>query len=130
MEKFGSVLAQGNQALLLLVLTLIGPVVRHLQIDPLGQEADGVRIAQAFDLHDKIDHTAALVAAEAVVHLLVRRDGKGRCFFPVEGTEAEIVCAAPLELDILADDLLDWIPGNQLIQKCLWKRHANTSFST
>ena len=36
------------------------------------------------DLHDKIDHAAALTAAETMVNLLVRRDWKRRRLFIVK----------------------------------------------
>ncbi len=123
-EKPCCVLAERPETFLLAIAALVFAVVRNLQIDALGQEANGVGIAQAFDLHDEVDDAAALVTAEAVVHLFIRRDGKGRRFLPVEGAEAEVIRAAALQLDVLADHVLNRIAGDQLVQKRLWKGHG------
>ena len=122
-EESGGLLGQRPQPLLLPVAALVFLVVRHLHAHSLGQGADGVRVAQALDLHLEIDDPAALVAAEAIVDPLVRRYGKGRGLLPMEGAEAEQIGAGTLQVDILAHDLFNWVSGGKLIQKCRWKRH-------
>ena len=124
----GRVLAEPPKPLLFLVLALIAFVLRDLQIGPLGQKAHRVHVGQALDVHDEVDDPAALVAAEAVVHLLVGGHGEGGRLFSVEGAEAEIIRAAALELHVLPDHLVDRIAGNQLVQKGLRKGHGITSF--
>ena len=122
-EKPGGLLGQRPQPLLLPVAALVFLVLRHLHAHSLGQGADGIRVAQALDLHLEIDHAAALMAAEAIVDPLVRRYGKGRGFLPMEGAEAKQIGAGTLQIDVLAHDLFNWVSGGKLIQKCRWKRH-------
>lgn len=55
-------------------------VVRDFQPRALGKKADSVGIVEIFDLHREIDDAAALVAAEAVVDALVRRNREGGRF--------------------------------------------------
>jgi hypothetical protein len=58
-------------------------------------------------LHPKGKEIAALLAPEAVKHLLGRTDREGRSFFRVKGAQAHIALAGPLELNKLADQLDD-----------------------
>jgi hypothetical protein len=69
-----------HKTLLLAVRGAVALVLGNLQPRALGEKPHRVGIAEIFDLHDEVDHTAALVAAEAVVDLLVRRDGEGGVF--------------------------------------------------
>jgi hypothetical protein len=57
------------------------------------------------------------MAAEAIVDPLLRIDGEGRCFFAVEGTQAEEVGAATLELHMLSHHIFNWISGYKFVQK-------------
>ena len=62
------------------VTALILLVLRHLHANTLGERSDSIRIAQALDLHLKIDDTATLVATKTVVNALIGRDRKGSGF--------------------------------------------------
>ena len=90
-EKPRRVLAERPQPLLLLILRLILLVLRHLQPRALCQKPHRVRVAQRLDLHDEVDRAAALVAAEAVVNSLVRRDGKRRRLFRMKRAQPKQV---------------------------------------
>ena len=74
----------------------------NLHAGALGKEADGVRKGKVLDVHDEVDHAAALLAAEAVIDLLVRRDGEGAGFLTVEGAQAKEVAALAGQLHIAA----------------------------
>jgi hypothetical protein len=58
-------------------------------------------------LHPEGKEIAALLAPEAVEHLLGRAHRKGRRLFRVKGTEPHITLAGALELDKLADQFND-----------------------
>jgi hypothetical protein len=58
-------------------------------------------------LHPKGEEIAALLAPEAVKHLLGRADREGRSFFRVKGAQAHIALAGPLELNKLTDQFDD-----------------------
>ena len=103
-------------------------ILRHRQIGPLSQKAHGIGIAEVFDLHNEIDDAAALLAAEAVVDLLFRRNGEGRRLFIVERTQAEKIGALAGQRDITADDVHNITAGDQLVQKTLRERHRTPPF--
>ena len=56
---------------------------------------------------DGVDRVAVRPAAEAVIELLGRADAEGRALLAVEGTQAEVVGAALLELDVARHDIDD-----------------------
>jgi hypothetical protein len=58
-------------------------------------------------LHPKGKEIAALLAPEAVEHLLGRTDREGRGFLRVKGAQAHIALPGPLELNKLTDQLDD-----------------------
>jgi hypothetical protein len=58
-------------------------------------------------LHPKGKEIAALLAPEAVKHLLGRTDREGRGFLGVKGAQAHIALPGPLELNKLTDQLDD-----------------------
>ena len=55
------------------------------------------------------------MAAEAVIDALIRGNGEGSGFLPVEGAKAKQVGAGPLQVHILSNHVFDWIPGGQLV---------------
>ena len=124
MEEPRRVLAQRIQPLLFAVLRAVGLVLGHLHPRALGKKAHRVGVAEALDLHDKVDHAAALVAAEAVVDALVGRDGKRCRLLPVERAQAEQVRALAREAHILPHDLVDGISLYQLVEKHSRKGHG------
>ena len=71
-EISGGLLVQLEQAFppLPAVGVLVG--VGHLHPRPLGQDGHGVHEPHILHLHDEVDGSAALVAAEAIAHLLIR----------------------------------------------------------
>ena len=90
------------------------------------EEGYSVTEFEIFDLHDEVDHAAALAAAEAVIDLLVRRYGEGGGLFAVEGADAEDVCAGALgEVDVAAHDLLDGVALCQFLQIVFGYGHAS-----
>ena len=89
-EKARGVPVERKQTAALAAL-LIVRLLRQLHPGALGQEFHRLGEGEVFDLHDEIDDAPALAAAEAVIDLLVRRDGEGGRFFAVEGAEAEQV---------------------------------------
>ena len=117
MEEARGRLAKRPEAFFFLVLRALGVVLRHLQPGALRQKAHRIRITEVFDLHDEVDHAAALMAAEAIEDPLVRGDGEGRRLFAVEGAQTEQVAAAPRQRNILPHDVLDRIAVIQLVQK-------------
>ena len=88
-EEPRRVLTKRIQSLLFAVLRAVGLVLGHLHPRALGKKAHRVGIAETFDLHDEVDHTAALVAAEAVIDALVWRDRKRSRLFPMERAQAK-----------------------------------------
>ena len=123
-EKARSLFVQRPKAFFQLVLRLIFAVLRHLKPGALCQKTHRIRITEVLDLHDEADGAAALVAAEAVVDALLRRNGKGGRFFAVEGTEPEEIVASSGQRDVLPHNVLDGIAGIQLVQKCRRKGHV------
>ena len=99
-------------------------VLRHRQVGPLGQKPHGLGERQVLDLHDEVDDAAALLAAEAVVDLLVRRHGEGGGLFVVEGAQAKQVAALALQGDIAGHHVHDVAAGDELVQKALVKHEA------
>ena len=100
-----------------MIAVLILCILRHLHPRPFGQGTDGIGIAQSFDLHLEIDDASALMAAEAIVNSLFRVDGEGSGLFTMEGAQAKQIGAGATQIDILAHDLLNWVPGRQFFQK-------------
>ena len=124
MEKPRRFLVQRPEPLLLAIPGLVLLVLRDFQPRPLGQRPHGVAVAQPLNFHLEIDDTAALVAAEAVEHALVRRDGEGSGFLSVEGTQAKQVGAGTLQRHILPHHVLNRVPRDHFINKCRWKWHG------
>ena len=90
-------------------------LLRHGHIDALGEESHRIREGEVLLLHDEIDDAAALFAAEAVADLLVGRDRERAGLFVVEGAEAEVVRTLFRQRYIVADDVDDIVPGDELI---------------
>ena len=105
-------------------------VLRNGHAYAAGEKAHRVRVGEIFDLHDEIDDAAALAAAEAVVDLLVRRDGEGRRLFAVEGAESEQILSAFFrQSDILGNDVRDIVSFNELLNEAFGKRHGHRLLS-
>ena len=89
MVKTGRVPVQVQKPLTAAAGFPVAFLLGDLHAGALGKEADCVGIGEVLDIHDKVDGAAALFAAEAVVDLLVRRDGKGPGLLTVKGAETE-----------------------------------------
>ena len=103
-------------------------LLRDGHIRALGEKADRVGEGQVLLLHDEVDDAAALFAAEAVIDLLVRRDGERAGLFVVKGAETEVVRALFGERHIAAHHVDDVAARDQLVQKALWERHDPPPF--
>ena len=103
-------------------------LLRDLHPGPLGQKPDSIREGEVFNVHDEVDNAAALFAAEAVIDLLVRRDGEGAGLFTVEGAQAEQVAALAGQLYVTAYHVHNITAGGQLVHKALGKCHGRSSF--
>ena len=93
----------------------------------LGKKDNGIAERKVFFFHNKIDNAAALAAAEAVIDLLVRRDGEGAGLFTVEGAQAEQVAALAGQLYVTAYHVHNITAGGQLVHKALGKCHGWSS---
>ena len=88
----------------------------QLHVRPLGQHPDGVHELHALDVHHKIDDRAALMAAEAVIHLRFAVHAEGRRLFPVEGTASPEPAPFLLQLDIIRHHVHNIDAPSQLVQ--------------
>ena len=122
-EPPGGVPVHGQHPLAAAGLLKAGVVLGHLHIGPLCQKAHRVGEVQIFDLHDELDHASAVVTAEAVIDLLVRRHGEGTRLLVVEGAQAEVVASLFAQRNIGGNDIHDVAAVHQLVQKTLRKRH-------
>ena len=101
----------------------------HGHVGALGQKRHGVREGQVFYLHYKVNHSAALAAAEAVIYLLVRGHGEGRGLFRMERAQPELIGAAFFsEPDITGYHVHYVVALAQLLQKVFRKVQVLTSF--
>ena len=110
------------------LLRAVAGLLRHRDVGPLGQKPHRVGIGQILDVHDEVDDAAALFAAEAVIKLLVRQHMEGGGLFVVEGAAAPEAASLGRQGHIGAHHIHDIVPGDQLVQKALGKRHGCTSF--
>ena len=72
-----------------------------------GQKSDGFRKCYPFLLHDKGKDIAALSAAKAIKHLLVRAYGKRWGLFRMKGTKPEVVPARFFQHDRIRNNFQD-----------------------
>ena len=105
-------------------------ILRKLHIVHLRQELDGLFEFQPLDIHDELHDAAALAAAETVIELFFRVDGKRRRFFTVERAERPQPVAAACELRISGNDLRKVGARGELIEKLRRKtRHSRRLLS-
>jgi hypothetical protein len=80
-----------------------------LQLNPGtgGQHLQCLREVGALNLLDEVDQVATLAAAEAVPNLLFAADGEARGLLAMEGAQALVVAAGPLQSDVTRDHLDD-----------------------
>ena len=114
-EKARRVPVEREQALAFFragVVRLLG----QLHARAVGQKGHRLREREILDLHDEADDAAALAAAEAVVDLLVRRDGKRRRLFAVKRAEPEEVRPAFFrQAHVAAHDVDDVVALGELL---------------
>ena len=92
-------------------------VMRHYHTDAVGKLLHRFGKRQPLMLHHKADGRAVGAAAEAVVKLLGRADGKrGRLFF-VERAAGHVVGAAFFQRHVLVDHINDIGFGQQFVNK-------------
>ena len=85
---------------------------------PPAGPAGAPRNRYTYSLHDKGDYTASLAAAEAVVDLLIRRDGKGGGLFVVKGAQAPQVVPLLGQVDIGGNHVGDLAAGTSSSINC------------
>ena len=86
-------------------------LVVQLDVRPPGQQLDRLGEGEVVDLLDEGDDVAALAAAETVEEVPRRSDLERRRLLVVERAQPlEAAAAGPLELQVLADDLVDLAP--------------------
>ena len=125
--KTGGLAARGVQALLVGALALqcgVARVVGQLHARARGQELDRLHKAQPLHLHDELDRRAARMAAEAVEHLLVRRNGERGRLFAMQRAQPPQAAALGAQLHIRRDDGNDVVLCQQLVQPRVRERHA------
>ena len=81
--------------------------LRQIDVELPGKEFERLGKFQVMVLHHKGEHVPGLAAAEAVVELPLGVDREGGGLLRVEGTQAGVACARPLQLHVLADHLDD-----------------------
>ena len=112
-----------QQALALIAALLIIRVILQLRerhVHAIREQGNRLLIGEAFDVHDELDHTAARLAAEAVVHLLFGADGEGGGLFAVKRAETPVIPSVLFERNIGGDGLHDIGAGAKLIEPCGW----------
>src|SRR5262249_38330730 len=97
---------------------------RHLHADAGGEVLHRVDIAHAAVGHEETDRVAVRAAAEAVIELLGRADGKRRRLLVVERAEAGEVGARFLEAHVARNDFDDVDPVEQILLERLWNHGA------
>ena len=90
-EELACVLVQAQQLLSAAGFGVVPMLFGHLQTYTLGQEFHGFGEGEVFNLHNEVEHTAALAATEAVVNLLCGCNGEGGGLFTVEGAQTKQV---------------------------------------
>ena len=123
-EITGSFFHQRPQALLLAVAALILFVLRHFHTNTLCQLTNSIGIAQSLYFHYKVDGTATLMAAEAVVDALVGGNGERGCLFSMERAKAKQIGTGTLQAHILSYHIFNWIAGDELVNKTGGKCHG------
>ena len=106
-------------ALLERAALFIGRVVLHLgqgHVKLIRQKGHRLRKGQALNVHDKLDHAAASLAAEAVIDLLLLVHGKGGRRFVVKRAQTNISMPVLLQRHIRADHLDDVGARPELVQ--------------
>ena len=78
---------------------------RQRDLRPVSQQLHRIGKVQPFCQGYEMDNVAALAAAEAVKYLFSGFDTERGSFFPVEGTEAEIILPLFLKPDIFRNDI-------------------------
>ena len=92
--------------------------LRYSHSGAAGQKFNGLREGEVLNVHDEVEHTAPLAAAEAVVDVLAGRDGEAGRLFAVEGAQTEEILTGALgQRDVLADDLLNGVALGHLLNE-------------
>ena len=89
------------------ILVAVPGFLRHFHTGALGQFLDRVEELEAVVVHQEADGGAVRAAAEAVVELLVGRDGEAGRALVVEGAARRVLAALALERHSRADHLDD-----------------------
>ena len=128
MKKTGGLFIECQKALFSLTVSVVALLFGKFHPRHFGQMADGLRIGQIFQLHDKGNDAAPLAAAKAVVHLPVGHHMEGGGFFSMKGAQPPIAAALLVEGDIIGDHIDNVAPGHQFINKPRWNCHAHAPF--
>src|SRR5690606_30224013 len=98
-------------------LTGAARLLRHLHPRLRSEAVHGLGEAGPRVLHQEANRRAMRAAAKAMVELLGWADGKRRRFFPVERTQAQQVCTRLAQLHMLANNVDDIDPGQQILDE-------------
>ncbi len=79
----------------------------HLDARLVGQKPERFGKGKSFHFHEKIEHVATLMAAEAIINPLCRRYGERGRLFLMKRAEPFEVLACLLERDMAADYIGD-----------------------
>ena len=93
-----------------------GFCLRKRHVNALRKVLDRLLKLHALHVHDEIEHSAALVAAKAVIQLAFAVDTEGRRLFIMKRTQAPKSFSLLLQADVFADDLFNGHPAPQLFQ--------------
>ena len=102
-EVTGRLLVGGKEPVALGAAPLVVGILLHLReghVHLIGQEPDRLGKIQPLHVHNELNHTAAGLAAEAVIELALAVHGKGGCFFAVKRAQTPISMPVPLQCHI------------------------------
>ena len=88
----------------------------HLHVGAVGQQPHGVHELHPLHIHHEVDDRAALVAAEAVVHLRLGVHAEGGRLFIVERTASPVAPPLLLQGNIFGNHFLQAGPAAKLVQ--------------
>jgi hypothetical protein len=72
----------------------------------VGKEREGFIKRHVFVIHDKGEDISAFIASETVEYLFGGVDHEGRRFFGMKRTQAFVVLACALQIDIFGDQVM------------------------